>query len=415
MGLPPSLTIDLDDSILNMFLLTSPDLDILQEQAEKFQQARFSELNEVPSLVSLKKSYEDLAVLLKRTTPFVDLIDKELTDWGLQLRASPKSEKEYQQKLLDTFAEFKALFPDIRKDLAKLDEDLKQETPALKEVARKEAWERSLILIRRLMASLDQLSNIQTRVRIYRIELPSFKETEANAVAFAKANRLDFMNLKGRVTDNWRKVQVAANALKGEVNIVSNVNLATDPNHNNPLNFAASASTFSFGLQFDAPLNRQAERNAFRTSLINYQVARRNYMALSDTIEQTIRADLRNLEAQRQSFEIGRQQVVAAARQVEGARQDIIAGSRQAAASGNAATLNILNALQDLLDARNRLASSFFNYEQLRIKILLDMESLQLDERGFYSDELTRTPGSSPNLDRTRTPAEQIFGGPNSP
>lgn len=200
MGLPPSLTIDLDDSILNMFLLTSPDLDILQEQAEKFQQARFSELNEVPSLVSLKKSYEDLAVLLKRTTPFVDLIDKELTDWGLQLRLT-QVRKEYQQKLLDTFAEFKALFPDIRKDLAKLDEDLKQETPALKEVARKEAWERSLILIRRLMASLDQLSNIQTRARIYRIELPSFKETEANAVAFAKANRLDFMNLKGRVTD----------------------------------------------------------------------------------------------------------------------------------------------------------------------------------------------------------------------
>ena len=42
-------------------------------------------------------------------------------------------------------------------------------------------------------------------------------------------------------------------------------------------------------MQFDGPLNRMAQRNAYRASLILYQRARRAYMQLSDNIELDVR------------------------------------------------------------------------------------------------------------------------------
>ncbi len=412
MGLPPRLSVDLDDSILNQFQLTSPELDELQVKAEKFQQARFGELNEVPTLESLKASFAELTALVKRLPRFVDLIEKEHADWGEELRKSPKADSVSQKRIQQEFTEFGKTFPGIRAELVKLEQEIADESTALREEDRKPSWELSLLLIRRAMGLADQLSNVQTRVRIYRIELPAFPETEATAVDFAHENRLDLMNAKARVTDTWRKVQVAANALKGDINLVANMNIGTDADHANPLNFAAEASRFALGLQIDTPLNRLAERNTYRQSLIVYQRSRRDYFALSDRIDQALRRDLRNLEALRQNFEISRQQVIAASRQVEGARQDIIAGSRQAAGGvgGNAATLNILNALQDLLDARNRLSSSFFSYEQLRIQTLLDMERLQVDERGYFRDEFSRT-SSTATIGERRTPAEELLPG----
>jgi hypothetical protein len=50
---------------------------------------------------------------------------------------------------------------------------------------------------------------------------------------------------------------------------------------------------------------------------------------------------------------------------------------------GGDATLRTLQALSQLNVARNRLAATFIQYEQQRVQLLLNLESMQLDERGF--------------------------------
>ena len=77
-------------------------------------------------------------------------------------------------------------------------------------------------------------------------------------------------------------------------------------------NFSGDAARYSVGVQFDGPLNRQAERNAYRSSLIAYQQARRSYMLQSDRVEQAIRRDLRQLELQRVTVEVARLTVISA-------------------------------------------------------------------------------------------------------
>jgi outer membrane protein TolC len=229
-----------------------------------------------------------------------------------------------------------------------------------------------------LDAAAAQLFVIQAQVRVYLIKLNPVGYELEKAIPFALANRLDLMNVQAQVVDAWRQLTVTASALKAGLNIMVNGNIATPPLGTNPVDFRASASTYSVGFQFDGPLNRVAERNAYRASQIAYQQSRRTYMALEDQIQRQIRLDLRQLRANELSFEIARQSLIAAARQVEAAREELLNNADPTS------TQNILNALNDLLSAKNALINSWVNYETGRHQLLLDMELLQLDDRGYY-------------------------------
>src|SRR5262249_33720147 len=156
---------------------------------------------------------------------------------------------------------------------------------------------------------------------------------------------------------------------------------ATLPLGMNPFDFRSSVSSYNVGFRFEAPLNRVAERNAYRASQIAYAQARRAYMALEDQIVRSIRPDLRQVNTYRLNFETARQSLISAAQGVEFARQDLLI---QGPGADPTSTLNILNALNNLLTAKNGLIASWVNYETGRVQLLLDMEALQLDERGNY-------------------------------
>jgi hypothetical protein len=273
---------------------------------------------------------------------------------------------------------------------------------------RQAAWETLTTDTKLVLASVDEIIALQTQAKIHLIELPASQITELAALDEAKSNRLDLQNQLGAVTDAWRRVTVTANALRSDLDVVATANIGTDPDHLNPLNFAAEASTYSLGVEFDGPLNRMAERNAYRVSLIAFQRARREYMALSDLIELQVRRDLRLLNQLRVSFEISRQQLLSAARQFESARI-VLLGPRGDQRSGNdSTTLNLLQALSSLLAARNALAANYINYEQQRVQLLLDLEALQLDPRGFPLHESLPTadgpafPGSAEEVPAPR-------------
>jgi outer membrane protein TolC len=127
---------------------------------------------------------------------------------------------------------------------------------------------------------------------------------------------------------------------------------------------------------------------------------RRSYMALEDQIRIQIRHDLRQLKLDRLSFEIQRQTLISAAQQVEAARDRLLIIDN---AVDTASTLNILNALTTLLNAQNGLVGSWISYKTDRYRLLLDMERLQVDPQGRYSNEQDTTsdqPGQLPPVDQ---------------
>jgi len=175
--------------------------------------------------------------------------------------------------------------------------------------------------------------------------------TVDQAIQIALANRLDLKNFLAAVTDTWRNVEVDANALRGILNFVYNANLASAPDHATLFRFDSSASIQQFRFQFQAPINRRAERNQYRIDQIQYQRARRAYMLLRDRIVQQIRLDMRELTLNRKQFDIGREQTLSSSIQVEQAEDALLLPAE----GGAPVTLNLLNALNALLTARNQL------------------------------------------------------------
>ncbi len=110
------------------------------------------------------------------------------------------------------------------------------------------------------------------------------------------------MNARAALVDAWRRIEFDANALKSDLNLTFSGDLQTVDDH--PFRFRGSTGRLRVGVQFDSPLTRMVERNAYRETLINYQRARRNYMLFEDRINQSLRNILRIIQMFTLNFEM---------------------------------------------------------------------------------------------------------------
>jgi hypothetical protein len=240
-----------------------------------------------------------------------------------------------------------------------------------------------------LLQLAQSLRAIQAGLRSELISLARFEMTQEAAVQLALENRLDLMNARAEVMDARRLMEVAANRLEASLNVVARGDIGSSGG-NKPFDFRGDRSTFQAGVQFTAPLDQVLERNAYRQSQINYQRARRNYMELEDDIKLVVRTQWRQLQVLKQNFETARQNLRIAALQLDStietfnqpARPGQAAGGTQAGNQG----LNLINALQSVLNAQNELIRIWVQYEQNRINIHRDMDIMQVDERGIWID-----------------------------
>ena len=382
LGLPPDLGVTLDDALLKPFQLVSPELETLQGEVDRFFTG-YRERDEPPSLAELRDGFAGLAKFLPRAAKLLDQVESELRVWKDQLGRGIDEPGQVRRER-ETYENLERQMPDLRRDLTDLTKKVAQDAGKLESTPRKGAWEALQNRTRTLIAHLAEVFVLQTQVRVYLIRLKPVPYQQTEAEAYAQANRLDLMNQRGRVVDAWREIGVTANALRGDLNVTASANVATPPLGDRPFDFRASASQYTVGVQFSGPLNREAERNAYRASQIAYQQSRRDFMALQDQINASIRQDLRTLEQQRINFGIARLALISAARQVEATRERLLLVAN---ASETTSTLDILNALSSLLTAKSGLVNSWINYESGLIQLLFDMDALQLSPRGVPADE----------------------------
>lgn len=380
LGLPPTVPVEIDDQPLLAFQFSDPKLDILQVEIDAMQRD-FRMQYEKLTVAQLDQWIPKLSDQHQRSVAFLKQIVVEAERWNKQpLRLIDKEANEKEVERMKLFKE------GLNKQLAQVKKDL-EGFPATLELYKLQAQRMTLterkrqyeLRLKDMELAIGQLFVIQNQVRVYSIDLPRVTMTEEEAVRLAIENRLELMNARARVVDVWRQVTIQANSLGGFVNLVTGMDLGTDPVNNRPFDFGAIASRYRVGFQFTAPLNRQIERNNYRQSLIQYSRARREYMLTQDTVILELRQILRQLETDRQNFEITRRAFVAATRQVESV-------PLQLQLNRPIDPLEQLNTLAQLLNAKNQLISNWFSYERGRIQLLLATEQLQLDADGMYRD-----------------------------
>jgi outer membrane protein TolC len=202
--------------------------------------------------------------------------------------------------------------------------------------------------------------------------------------------RYEVMTEREQLADAWRDVKLAADELKSVLNLNASQTIRTRSDVNRPFDFTFDDSTTRLALQFDAPLNRKAQRNLYRTSLINYNRALRNLIALEDQVKFDIRNDLRQLQFQREQYRIA---VASAALAYQ---RRVSTNLQYRLGLQNIRAFDVLEAQQDYTQSLVNLASAHIDYIQRRITLFLDLELLIVDDDQFwpelYNEQYQPTP-----------------------
>jgi len=220
------------------------------------------------------------------------------------------------------------------------------------------------------------------------LELPSdegagaFEIDRAVAIGLALENRLDLQVAQEGVYDAQRDVIVKADQLGADLTLLGTASMggrrsvgsATSDDARLRLNDAA----YSGLLTLDLPIERLAERNNYRNSLIDLEAAVRRVQDLEDQVKLDVRDALRVLQSTRETLQIQARAVEVAQRRVKGAEMSL--------EEGRAQMRDILEAQNSLVSAQNSLTGAVINYRVTELELQRDMGLLAVDEQGLWHE-----------------------------
>ena len=232
--------------------------------------------------------------------------------------------------------------------------------------------------------SLD-LSLLQAQARTNSIEIVNSDLASEHAIRIARCLRRDWMNARASLVDQYRNIEFVADQLESGIDLVFNGSLSNDGN--NPFRIRTETGELQAGLQFDAPIVRQSERNAYRTALIDYQQSKRSFYEFEDSVKGDLRELVRNLGRNRVRFELDRRSVQVQIENVEINRLELDRPITATNTSlGTTTARNLTDAIIGLNNAQNSYLSTWVQYEVLRRNLDFDMGTMQLDSLGQWID-----------------------------
>jgi outer membrane protein TolC len=205
---------------------------------------------------------------------------------------------------------------------------------------------------------------------------------EREAIVAALTHRMDLRVAVGRVYDAQRSVAVAADQLRADITLLG----SGSAGERRTLGSAGlddailrpDEGQYSALLTIDLPLERTAERNVYRASLIQLEQTVRDVQALEDQIKLAVRNDLSQLLEARESIQIQAEAVKVAERRVDSTSLFLEAG--------RAEIRDVLEAQDALVTAQNALTAALVNYRVNELAIQRDLGVLEVNERGLWRE-----------------------------
>jgi outer membrane protein TolC len=404
LGLPPDLPMVFDDPMIKQFQLIDPRLNDLQVQLSDMSD-RVGELPDRPDQEQLAPVLADLDRFLgeiRGAFPGMreNLRTLESSSPARIRRMAPPERAEFladRQRLNDRMVELETRFQQVESTLESLHDRLAG--GATEDIANQ-----AVALNTSLSGLAQEIALTKALAKLESIIIEPIALSTVDALQIARAHRLDWMNLRAAIVDQWRLICFNANALRSVLTLTVNGNLGTVGN--NPFKFEANNGDMNLGVQFDPPLTRLLERNNYRQALIQYQQARRLGIQTEDGINLALRNDMRQLTNFEVNFEIQRQAVRIAIRRVDQTREalnqpppPVVLGATPSALGPTAAN-NLLTALQALSDSQNNFISAWLQHYDERQQLYNDLGIMRLDERGMWIDE---------PLDKSLAALEQMY------
>ncbi|AQT67883.1 type I secretion outer membrane protein, TolC family [Anaerohalosphaera lusitana] len=209
----------------------------------------------------------------------------------------------------------------------------------------------------------DQLAAISTE--------ESVTFTEAQAISAAMELRLDLANARDRVEDARRKVVVAADAVRAELNIAAGGQAGTES-----LAGLSSEELVSVGLELDLPLDRTDEKAAWRASLITLNQQKRAQAELEDVIAAQVRQAYRDMVEAGQLYSTQVESLELADERFE--------HTSMLQQYDRASTRDVLDAQEDYLDAQDRATEARVQFLLAKLRFYRDAGVMQIRPDGMW-------------------------------
>jgi len=194
------------------------------------------------------------------------------------------------------------------------------------------------------------------------VEVP--RPDPKEAIELAERYRLDLQTSRDRINDAHRGTAVAANGLLPDLDLTAKV--TTGNSVGTPaVQFDSRALAYEAGVTLELPLDRVAERNVYRASLVALQRSQRTYEQQRDVVVSDVRDSLRSIRDAQTSLIINQRGIELAERRLE-LTNDLLK-------QGGGPGLQKVDS-RDVVDAQTSLLTAQDLYErarsQLQIRVL---------------------------------------------
>jgi len=195
------------------------------------------------------------------------------------------------------------------------------------------------------------------------------------AIETALTRRLDLANSADAVQDSERKVIVAADNLGVELNLIGSAGVNSTPETKfERLQF--NNGTYLLGLEADLPLDRKAERNAYREALIALEQRRRDFQGDVDDVELEVRRAYRQLQEYAEQYETQKNSLKLSETRVESTTFLLQAG--------RVTTRDLLESQDSLLGAQNNVTAALVDHAIAKLSFFRDVGILQVRPDGMW-------------------------------
>lgn len=236
------------------------------------------------------------------------------------------------------------------------------------------------------------------------VDVPEVEGIEPIETAYRY--RLELQTARDRISDAVRQVEVARNGLLPDLDLTARAtagNRAGTPARR----LDSRTLEYSAGLQLDLPIDRLAERNAYRRAVIAFDRAQRSFEDIRDQVAAQVRSDARGIRSAQSSLVIQQESVRLAEERLELANDRLRLGVEGADAR------EVVEAQEDLLQAQDAYQRAQAQLQIRVLEFLRDTGTLRVNpdagEIGLVMDrERADAQGAAgPNADENAVPDPQ--------
>ena len=203
--------------------------------------------------------------------------------------------------------------------------------------------------------------------------------SDEDAVRVAVATRLDLQNARDQYEDATRRIAVAVNRLRPQVDLVASAGLNSEPSSGGEFVLPdLDRYHWSAGLNVDLPFERKAERNAFRAALISQARSARELEQTEDQVKLQVRDDWRDLDQAKRSYEIAELGVALSQRRLE--------EEELRTQVGRGTARDLVDAQTDLISSKNNRTQALVAHTIARLQFWSDMGILYITDNGKWEE-----------------------------